>query len=192
MFSLPKIFKKSGSTGAEMHKFEGSKYRESRDLSVAEIGKLIKQEFKKEFPGIKLSVKSQVYSGGCSIHAYITEFSGQVFSEEYLEFRTDPDAILNYELFSDYCDRKVLSPVKFTPEVLKTLDRLEEIGNSFNFDDSDSQTDYFSNSFYWFFGLGTKLEYERIEKEKLEYCKRISMKKAEMFSEGNLSEEGKK
>lgn len=163
-----------------MHNFEGSNYQKSKDLSVVEIGKLIKQEFKKEFPEIKLSVKSQVYSGGCSIHAYITEFSGQIFSEEYLEYRTDPDAILNYELFSDYCDRKVLSPVRFTPEVLKTLDRLEEIGNSFNFDDSDSQTDYFSNSFYYHSGMDWKLEKEKLEIESLDYCKRISERENSM------------
>jgi hypothetical protein len=175
-----------------MYKFEGSKYRESRDLSVAEIGKLIKKEFKKEFPEIKLSVKSQVYSGGCSIHAQITEYKGRVFTEAYLQYRTEPDYMLSNMLFRDYCDLKRLHCERLVPNVLKVLDRLEEIGNSYNFDDSDSQTDYFSNSFYWFADLDSSFEYKKLEAEKLEYCKRISMKKAENLSEGNLSEEGKK
>lgn len=168
-----------------MYKFEGSNYQQAKDLSVVEIGKLIKKEFKKLYP-FKLSVTSQVYSGGCSIHAYITEFSGQMFTEEYLQYRTDPDAILNYELFQDYCDRNFLSPVRFTPEVLKALDDLEEIGNSFNFDDSDSQTDYWSNHFYWFFGIGSRLEYEKITEESKKYVERQSLKKAEMFEKGKM------
>lgn len=171
-----------------MHNFEGSKYRETRDLSVVEIAKLIKQEFKKEFPDIKLSVKSQVYSGGCNINARITEYKGRVFTDSYLQYRTDPDPMLSNMLFSDYCVEKRIECERLVPNVLKVLDRLEEIGNSFNFDDSDSQTDYFSTSFYYFVDLDSSFEYKKLEAEKLEYCKRISMKKAEMFSEGNLLE----
>jgi hypothetical protein len=171
-----------------MYKFEGTNYQKSKDLSVAEIGKLIKQEFKKEFPEIKLSVKSQVYSGGCSIHAQITEYKGRVFTDSYLQYRTEPDYMLSNMLFRDYCDLKRLHCERFVPNVLKVLDRLEEIGNSYNFDDSDSQTDYFSNSFYYHSGLDWKFEKEKLEAEKLEYCKRISMKKAEMFEKGNLTE----
>lgn len=175
-----------------MYKFEGTNYQKSKDLSVAEIGKLIKQEFKKEFPEIKLSVKSQVYSGGCSINARITEYKGRVFTEAYLQYRTEPDYMLSNMLFSDYCVEKRIQCERLVPNVLKALDRLEEIGNSYNFDDSDSQTDYFSNSFYWFFGLSSKFEYEKITEECKEYAKRQSSKKAENLSEGNLSEEGKK
>jgi hypothetical protein len=169
-----------------MYKFEGTNYQKSKDLSVAEIGKLIKQEFKKEFPEIKLSVKSQVYSGGCSIHAQITEYKGRVFTDSYLQYRTEPDYMLSNMLFNDYCIVKRIECQRFTPNLLKVLERLEEIGNSYNFDDSDSQTDYFSNSFYYFADLDSSFEYTKLETEKLDYCKRISEKKWENMEEGKL------
>jgi hypothetical protein len=156
-----------------MYKFEGSKYRETRGLSVVEIAKLIKQQFKTEYPNIKLSVKTQVYSGGCSINAHITELNEQIFTPEYLQYRTDPDSILRRELFSEYCIIKRISCVRFTKKVLAILERLEEIGKSFNFDDSDSQTDYFHNSFYYFSGIDYQLEHAKIESESLVYCQSI-------------------
>ena len=169
-----------------MYKFEGENYKKTQDLSVAEIGKLIKKEFKKEFPGLKLSVSSKTYSGGQSIRAYITEFEGNLFTDSFLQYRSDPDSMLSNETFPDYCEIKRIHCQKWTDEVLKVLERLEEIGNSFNMDDSDTQTDYFRNAFYYFSGIDSGLEYPQLEKEKLEYCKRISMKNAEMFEEGKI------
>lgn len=154
-----------------MKKFEGSNYKKVENMRTSDIAKLIKQDFKKEFPGCKISVKSQVYSGGAAIHAYITYLSGQVFSDAFLAYSTDPIVAINYQLFYEYCQNHNLQNKRFTEEAQKIADRLEKIGNSYNYDNSDTQSDYWENHFFYFSGI---TEHNFLEAEKLEYCKKIS------------------
>lgn len=46
---------------------EGDRMSETRYLSCAETAKLVRRTLKREFPGVKFSVRSKTYSGGASI-----------------------------------------------------------------------------------------------------------------------------
>ncbi len=50
---------------------------ESRYIDVAETAKLIREQFKKRFPGTRFSVRSERYSGGASIHISYTDGPAQ-------------------------------------------------------------------------------------------------------------------
>lgn len=52
--------------------WKGEKYETTKDLSTTEIAKLIRKEIKECFPNIKVSVRTQYFSGGSSIDVYIT------------------------------------------------------------------------------------------------------------------------
>ena len=57
-------------TGPVCHPLKGFKKRrimEIKYMSCAETAKFVRTESKKNFPGVKFSVRSSVYSGGASI-----------------------------------------------------------------------------------------------------------------------------
>jgi hypothetical protein len=94
-----------------MTKTIGTKYEQTKDLDIAQIAKLVRQDIAAEvkaglLPKVKYSVRISRYSMGQSLDVTI----GQA-------------------------DR---SPIQ----------RIEAIVFAYNYDGSDSQTDYFDNRFY--------------------------------------------
>jgi hypothetical protein len=114
----------------------GSKYE--RDLDVVEIAKRVRKELKAELPkGTKCSVRIDRFSGGQSIS---------------LKVDAVPFPIVNPE----YVCREVLEPHtyhqdaigRWTPEAVALLAQADAILSAYNFDGSDSQTDYYHVNFY--------------------------------------------
>jgi len=152
---------------------------EKSNLSTTEISKIIRQQFKKEFPGCKFSVTSQYYSGGSSISVYLKEskikiirdfkdinevalldYESRGYTKEQLkDFQSNKHHGLNpYSLREDFNEYNWCNGVFLTEDGFKLLKRVVEIVDYYNYDESDSQTDYYCVNFSFHIGLELKEE----------------------------------
>lgn len=107
--------------------FMGSNYRTG--LRVTEIASIIKKQLKLDFPSAKFSVTSDSYS----ITIALMEFNQEIRTVNEDDFQVNGTIELN---------KKLNDTGKFI------FLRLKDLGNSFRYDDSDVQTDYFDTNFY--------------------------------------------
>lgn len=118
----------------------GSNY--DRQLDIKEIAKIIRKEIRLRvktgaLPQIKASVRIDRFAGGQSIDIYIKETDFPVLNPERVRFEQE--------------NPHSLPPAKldiYTPMGRQVLDTLEALLQSYNFDGSDSMTDYFHVNFY--------------------------------------------
>lgn len=122
------------------YKFTGSKYKDTANLSTTQIAKLVRSELRAKFPQkkwYKFSVRTDYFAWWSSIDVDIIAVPFKVTTDEYVE------AVKN-NINRSYYNIKM-----FTPEA-EELERVSKaILNQYNFDDSDSQTDYFHVNYYW-------------------------------------------
>lgn len=123
---------------------EGSKF--DRACSINDIAKAIRADIKAAMKkpgtdawalpkGLKVSVRTQKFSGGCSIDANITAFEGPLHN-------------LAAVLFSEALPHAPQAFPWFTKEVARVLAVLKGLMDAYNFDKSDTQSDYFHVRFY--------------------------------------------
>jgi hypothetical protein len=129
---------KNSGTGYSGNMFVGSKYNETSHLSISEKAKLIRAELKTAYPKVKFSVTTSKYSGGCSLDVEIKAVDSNPFSPEYNEFLSS-----NKQL-----DEWNFSKEKYSAVFLAMKTNLKSIVEQYNFDDSDTQSDYYSVAFY--------------------------------------------
>lgn len=130
------------------YRFEGSNYRKNGNLSRVEIAKRIREEYAKLFPYSKISVTTESYSGGQSIDVSILDIGFNPFTPKYIEY-IESDAILTTS-FESYLgnERGYRQPEIFNEKAVEIRKIARDIQQSYNYDDSDSQTDYFNVNFY--------------------------------------------
>lgn len=127
----------------------GSKYESTKDLSRVEIAKLIRLDIKAavkdgSLPKAKYSVTTQSYSGGGSISVTISDV-------DVPGFRMANPARLAWNQQSPHralCDAPKEAYALRSPEAEELLKKVKAITDSYNFDGSDIQTDYFHVRFY--------------------------------------------
>jgi hypothetical protein len=101
-----------------MAKFEGAKYRETQNLNIVEIAKLVRKDLKEAFPKYKFGVRVEKFSMGQAIHIKVnnTGFNRRDANDS---------------------------------EAIKMLQQaVKQVGDAYNYDDSDPMTDYFATKFY--------------------------------------------
>lgn len=124
-------------------KFVGEKY--DRDMDVKDIAKLVRADIKKAIKegtlpkGVKFSVRIDRYSMGQSLNAYMTAWPGEVLV-------------------------KVEDELRYTKELEEALKVVRSIIKVYNFDDSDSMSDYFHVNFYSEVSVDYKLREENYER----------------------------
>lgn len=130
-------------------KWYGAEYDGS--LDVKDIAKMIRKELKANFPGFKFSVNIDRYSGGASIRAGLVEvpedFKMVEWSEEY------------FRIYGR-------DGIAYSEELKELFAAVKEIGERWNYDDSNSMVDYFSVNYYFFESV--KFGSPAYEKEKAE------------------------
>ncbi len=95
-----------------------------------EIAKIIRQHLKKQFPEVKFSVTSGHNSINISIKKSPFNYSKLAYNPNISH--------LQYRAFEE----------KNNPEINAILNYVEKYAESYNFDDSDTMTDYFHTNFY--------------------------------------------
>jgi hypothetical protein len=115
--------------------WKGNKY--DSKLSVKEIAKIVREELKKKFPKCKFSVTSPHHSS-LDINLMSAPF-------EALKVEGGQRSVNQY-----YIDRDE----DITEEAREVMKYVKDFVQDYNFDDSDSMTDYFHTNFYLHLGIG--------------------------------------
>lgn len=114
---------------------EGTLYLQTKNLNFKEIAKLIRTDLKNTFgKDIKFSVQTEYYSGGRSLNVKIKETIRNYLNPLNIKFPNERHLI-------------------YTDEGNELIEQIENIINKYNYDNSDSMTDYFDVRFYshvWF------------------------------------------
>lgn len=145
----------------------GNKYAATKDLRRPEIAKLIRADIKAAvkagaLPAAKYSVVCQSYSGGGSINVRIADVAkpGFVLANE-ARLRWDAEnphgGLCGCPSEAMWLDSEEARAVKAT---------VEKIMGAYNFDGSDSQTDYFHVRFYGHAEFDSRWANEKREAEK--------------------------
>lgn len=113
------------------HEFEGSKYRQTANLTRTEIAKLMRADIKAlKLPrGFEISVRTETFSGGGAIRICV--------------MAVPADFLLIESLSDGLYQRRTL-----TPAAKRLLASLKDIHSSYQYDDSDIMTDYFHCRYY--------------------------------------------
>lgn len=129
-----------------MRKFTGEKYPDHKETDIKDIAVLIRAELK-AIPGLKVSVKIERYSMGQSMHICIKETGFKICPEAYIKYAKDGYP----QIMADN------RPERYTPEAVALKDKIEAIANQYNYDNSDSQTDYFDVNYYLYVNYDSDL-----------------------------------
>ena len=159
------------------HAWEGNKYRKNEGLYGASLAKAIRQELKEKLPQCKFSVTKETYSGGQAIHVSLMEAKFNPFNEltdevmkqiedgcrrmfgQFWEQRLG-DSISEFKRTT--LEKKheqlnhfhVSDDFHLTEEAKSVINKALQIINSYNFNDSDAQIDYFHTNFYTHMSIG--------------------------------------
>lgn len=133
----------------------GSKYE--RDRNVADIAKDIRKDIaaaikRKQIPPIKASVTIKRFSGGQSISITVDAVPKGFVIPNLKRIRQDVGV----------APREPIASL-LSPQASALLKVLEKIGNSYNFDKSDSMTDYYHVAFYLHVDFGAVERRQREE-----------------------------
>ena len=115
-------------------------------LDIAEIAKRLRREIRaavkaEELPKCKYSVRIDRYSMGQSLHVSITETPFPIHNRRYLELE---HASLTLEGPERPSLRMELGEYqRWTQEAIDLIPKVEVMANQWNYDGSDSQTDYY-------------------------------------------------
>jgi len=157
--------------------WEGTKYRKNENLFGASLTKAIRQELKEKLPNCKFSVVSETYSGGQSVNIYLMSANFNPFkplTDEVLEEiktnckrafgdfweRSLEQAIENYKnettvkFYHQLNQYYIKDDLCLTDKAKEVITKALGIAQSYNFDDSDGQIDYFHTNFYLHAGIG--------------------------------------
>lgn len=146
---------------------------EKISLGTKEIAKRIRGQVKEEFPACKFSVVSEYYSGGSSITVSLMEADRKIkrgfsevseramrgyYSNRYTveELKSAQERVYHQlgHFYDDYNADAWNNGVFLTYQGYMLLKRVEQIANFYNYDDSDSMTDYYSVNFSFSLYLG--------------------------------------
>jgi len=167
-------------TSAEMRRhfytefgWEGSRY--DSNMSTTEIAKAIRLYCKEKYPTWKFSVTTEYFSGGSSINFSVMEAPVDIYNRSYFSLPFYPERHFGriegyrndgWTMFdkmteeNDYYMQihsisKSRSDYRFLNDIgYETLLDVYLFMQSYNYDDSDSQIDYFSTNFYSSFNIG--------------------------------------
>ena len=139
--------------------YVGAKYER---LDVAEIAKRLRKEIKVaissgKIPAVKCSVKISRFAGGRSLDIRVKEVP------EGFAFLNPERVWLEKENPHDYSGH-YHHPI-YTDGGKELLACLEDMGNAYRYDRSDSQTDFFNTNFYFHVAFDGDLE--RATREKI-------------------------
>jgi len=144
----------------------GSRY-DSR-LDLRDIVPIVRGYAKDVYPTWKFSVRTKRYSGGCSITVSVMEAPSELFDDDGIrrwaahEVRrmgfdgTEEEAFAHFKAKASngYFQHWGWYYDHMTDRARETLFDMQELVNSYRFDDSDSRIDYFRTNFYTHFEIG--------------------------------------
>lgn len=130
---------------------EGEKYQDVKNLSTAQIAKLIRNDLKALGKDYKFSIKTQYFAWWSSIDIDILKAPFECYSKEYKEAQKTKDRD-KYNIYRDqykmYREEEKAKNPQYTLKWEKLKTEIEKIGNKYNFSDCDWMIDYFHVNYY--------------------------------------------
>ena len=131
---------------------------EKINMDIADIAKAVRKDIKNEFGNkIKCSVRSKRFAGGTSLSVELKKCSidliksEEEFDEEYMDYRlTNPDLFKRLKL--RYHRNEILAVKE------EVTQKINEIVDAYNFDESDYMIDYYCVNFYYHGVSGNDIE----------------------------------
>jgi hypothetical protein len=135
------------------------------NTDINQIAKQTRETLKKEFPNCTFSVTLHKYSGGRTMTIAL-------MSANFEALKDETDAQLNRYTLTEGFDRRsgtqivnnewteipegyaLCNGALITRKAWEVLQRAAEVGNADNWDNSDSQTDYFDVNYYLDINIG--------------------------------------
>lgn len=150
-------------TGKEIPPAMGSKLNGNQG-DVKAIASAVRKEIKAKLAGYKFSV---VKASSNSIRVNLTSIPDDVnlYSAEFVEYLKSGDTSPFFGAQRMNANGKVSSNNRYSDSVGNALDMAEAIANQYNWDRSDSMTDYFDVNFYLSVNVDNDLVRERKEVE---------------------------
>lgn len=137
----------------------GSKFESTRDLDIKDVASMIRADVKQAIKtgalpgGLKTSVKIERFSGGQALNIAVKYLDGSIFNPNWVK------ATKNFaEFFSDEVHEVQRQEGRYSAELQEVKKKLQEIGDAYNRDNSDSMSDYFDKRFYLHVGVDHDLE----------------------------------
>jgi len=123
-------------------------------LGMKEIAKRVRTQLKKEFPWCVFSVQKDTHSirivlKKAPFEAFVSELSNTATSEQvkcWANMKERGYLQVNHYYIKD--------SVFYTDDCKKILLRVKELTDEYNYDNSDSQSDYFDVNFYLHLNIG--------------------------------------
>lgn len=128
--------------------WEGSRY--DRNLDTKEIAKLVRTFCKIVYPNCKFSITSEYNS----ISVHLMEASFEVFANENDKYSHYMDGTTKLTANIPLNHYYIENDERLTEKAKIMLNNINSYLNSYNYDDSDSMTDYFDKNFYEHLEIG--------------------------------------
>jgi hypothetical protein len=161
---------------------KNSKYE--RGLDIVEIAKRLRAEIKAAIkvgtlPAVKYSVRVERFSGGKALDVTIKDYPGEIHNRRRIELEQEVNkgsAAIGKDRYADLYTEYEQTPY-MTDEAIRLIKVLEALANQWNFDDSDSQTDYFHVNYYLHVAFDSEQSHAEYMRMKAEVQGRIDQGK---------------
>lgn len=154
--------------------WQGERY--DRSLTTKDIAKLIREYVKNAHPTYRFSITSDINSITIALTEYPVELTNSDLMLNYYHTdyhkrwsyvpskgnietvsmtQSDIEEWINYQVETANCEKKFSkSDTWINPVVYGVLQDVKNFMNSYNYDDTDSMTDYFDRNFYDYMEIG--------------------------------------
>jgi len=127
-------------------------------MDIKDIAKAVRADIKaaqKEgtLPKMKISVRTERYSGGQSLSVTIKEFPIQILNIWRVKIQKENPNYFIGHICEDHPAYEM-----YTPLAKKALAKLKEISNAYNYDGSETMVDYFDVNYYEHVGFDYRIE----------------------------------
>jgi len=127
------------------HRYEGKNY--DSNLSIKDIAKIVRSKLKEKFPKCKFSVNIKRFSMGQSLSVCLMAAPFDAFKNgSNYGYKQ-----VNYYQLNDPWEKVETC---LTKKAWNCMRKVYQIAESFNYDDSESQIDYFDTNFYLHLEVG--------------------------------------
>jgi len=141
----------------------GSRYDPS--IGIRQIAPIVRGYVKDVYPSYRFSVTTEFFANGCAIHISLMEAPEEIFLDNRVceaarskrgHYKSEEEAIKSYRetIASGHIQGWERYYNQMTDKAKAVLEDVEDLVNSYRFNDSDSQIDYFHTNFYTDFDIG--------------------------------------
>ncbi|MEY2701519.1 MAG: hypothetical protein RLY43_139 [Bacteroidota bacterium] len=147
------------------HGWEGENYKNYTNLK--DVAKIIRDKLKKDYPESKFSIVTEYYSMGQSLHISLMsgpfeailgeqteEYENGQYNKKMIPKKENYAQLNHYQIINKEYEDGLSNGTFLTMQAWYRMRTAYKYASSYNFDDSEPQTDYFHTNFYIHLNIG--------------------------------------